>query len=166
MRSSRNAWHRKSGAARALVASVLLATLGVPAAHSAEVPETAGVVRTCVGDAAITRNGTVFAAAVGVKLRVGDVLETGPGGSLGVILRDNSTLSIGPESTLVIRDFLFAPSEGKLGLLVRLSRGTLAWISGVIAKLAPGSVRFETPTATIGVRGTHFALKAGEPASP
>ena len=168
MKSSRNPSDgRGGGARRALAAAVLIAVLGAPAAgHPADAPETAGVVRACAGDATVTRDGAVFAAAVGVKLRVGDILATGPDGSLGVILRDNSTLAIGPESTLVIREFLFAPADGKLALLVRLSRGTLAWISGVIAKLAPGSVRFETPTATIGVRGTHLALKAGAPASP
>jgi len=145
---------------------VLLLTLGVPApciAASAE--ETVGVVRIAAGQATVTRAGWVFPATVGTKLRVGDILATGPGGSLGVILRDNSTLSLGPESNLVIRKFLFAPAEGKLGLLVRLSRGTMACISGLIGKLAPESVRFETPTATIGIRGTRFAVKAGEPAS-
>lgn len=151
---------------RALIGAVLLAVLGVPAAvHPADAPETAGVVRVSAGKATVTRGGRVFAAAVGTKLRVGDVLATGPGGSLGVVLRDDSSLSIGPQSTLVIRKFLFAPSEGKLGLLVRLSRGTLAWISGAIARFAPETVRFETPTATIGVRGTRFALSAGRPAS-
>jgi len=151
---------------RALIVMVLLLTLGVPApCFAASAEETAGVVRIAAGRATVTREGQVFPAAVGTKLRVGDVLATGPGGSLGVVLRDNSTLSLGPESNLVIRKFLFAPAEGKLGLLVRLSKGTMACISGLIARLAPESVRFETPAATIGIRGTRFALKAGGPAS-
>jgi hypothetical protein len=41
----------------------------------------------------------------------------------------------------------------------------MAYISGLIGKLAPESVRFETPVASIGIRGTCFAVKAGEPAS-
>ena len=150
---------------RALIVAVIVVALGVPAFALAAGPETAGVVRVSAGPATVTRDGRVFPAAVGTTLRAGDTLATGPGGSLGVILRDNSSLSLGPESRLVIRKFLFAPAEGKLGLIVRLSRGTLACISGLIAKLAPESVRFETPSATIGIRGTRFALKAGEPAS-
>lgn len=151
---------------RALSVVVILVTLGVPltcVAASAE--ETAGVVRIAGGQATITREGLAFPAAVGTKLLVGDILATGPDGSLGLILRDNSTLSLGPESNLVIREFLFAPAQGKLGLLVRLSRGTMACISGLIGKLAPESVRFETPSATIGIRGTRFAVKAGGPDS-
>ncbi len=150
---------------RALIVAAIVVALGVPAPVIAAGAETAGVVRVSAGPATVTRDGRTFPAAVGTKLRAGDTLATGPGGSLGVILRDNSSLSLGPESRLVIRTFLFAPAEGKLGLLVGLSRGTLAFISGLVGKLSPGSVRFETPSATIGIRGTRFALRAGEPAS-
>ncbi len=150
---------------RALIVAFVVAALGAPAPAFAAAPETAGVVRVSAGPATVTRDGRVFPAASGTRLRVGDTLATGPGGSLGVVLRDNSSLSLGPESRLVIGTFLFAPAEGKLGLVVRLSRGTLAFISGLIGKLAPETVRFETPSATIGIRGTRFALSAGEPAS-
>ncbi len=149
---------------RVLIVAVIVAVVAGAAPALAAAPETAGVVRVSSGPATVTRDGKVFPAAVGTKLRAGDTLATGPGGSLGVVLRDNSSLSLGPESRLVIRTFLFAPAEGKLGLLVGLSRGTLAFISGLIGKLAPESVRFETPSATIGIRGTRFALKAGSPA--
>jgi hypothetical protein len=81
---------------------------------------------------------------------------------MGIILRDNSTLSIGPGSSLSVRNFLFSPAEGKLGLLVRLSRGTMAYLSGLIGKLAPESARFETPVASIGIRGTRFLVKLDE----
>src|SRR3990172_1616023 len=83
-------------------------------------------------------------------------------GSATVTLRDNSSISLGPGSSLVLREFLFSPSEGKLGLLVRLSKGTMAYLSGLIGKLAPEKARFETPGATIGIRGTHFAVMAGD----
>jgi hypothetical protein len=93
----------------------------------------------------------------------GDTLVTGRDGSLGVILRDNSSLSIGPESRLVLRSFLFSPAEGKFDLVARITGGTMAYLSGLIGKLSPESARFETPTATIGIRGTRFAVKVGEP---
>jgi hypothetical protein len=101
-----------------------------------------------------------------LRLQVGDALDTGPGGSLGVILRDDSSLSLGPGSRLVVRNFLLSPEKGSFGLLARISRGTMAYLSGLIGKMAPGSVRFETPTATIGIRGTRFAVKVGEPSPP
>lgn len=152
---------------RGLIAAIgLLMLCAAAPCGAAAGEEVAGVVKNAAGPATITRDGRSFPAAAGAKLRAGDVLATGPGGSMGVILRDDSVLSLGPDSSVAIRKFLFAPAEGKLGLLVRISRGTLACISGLIARIAPESIRFETPAATIGIRGTRFAVKAGGAASP
>lgn len=134
---------------------------GLPAAAR----ETIGVVKKSEGKATVIRGEQVLPAKAGTKLETGDTLTTGEDGSVGVILRDNSTLSMGPGSSLVIREFLFSPGEGKLGIVARISRGTMAYISGLIGKLAPETVRFETPTASIGIRGTRFAVKVGDPAA-
>jgi len=149
----------------ALLVAILLAPVSLPRWGHADAGGTIGVVRNSTGSATVTRGGDVLPATTGTRLHAGDTLGTGPDGSLGVVLRDDSSLSLGPSSSLVLRDFLFSPSEGKFSLLVRLSRGTMAYLSGLIGKLAPEKARFETPTATIGIRGTHFAVKAGEPAS-
>ncbi|MGZ8427973.1 MAG: FecR family protein [Candidatus Deferrimicrobiaceae bacterium] len=147
-------------------AAVLLVALSVLAwALPASAQEIIGIVRNSAGEAAITREGRNLTASEGTKLFAGDTLSTGSDGSLGVILRDDSTLSLGPGSSFVIQQLLFSPAEEKFGLLVRLTRGTMAYLSGLIGKLSPESVRFETPTASIGVRGTRFAVKTGEPAS-
>ena len=69
------------------------------------------------GSVTVTREGKVFPAPAGTKLVVGDILRTGSDGSLGVILRDNSTLSLGPDSNLIIETFLFSPAKGELGLV-------------------------------------------------
>lgn len=129
---------------------------------SAAAQETIGMVRNSAGTATVTRGGQILPAAAGTKLEAGDILNTGSDGSLGVILRDNSTLSIGPGSRLILRSFVFSPAEGKLGMFFHLSRGTLSYLSGLIGKLAPESARFETPVASIGIRGTRFAMKVDE----
>ena len=129
-----------------------------PSCMSADGP-VIGVVKIVKGSASVLRNQQAIPAAAGVKLQVGDLLQTGAGASLGVILRDDSVLSLGPDSKLVLDQFLFSPKEGKLGLLVRIVRGTMAYLSGVIAKLSPGTVKFETPVSTIGIRGTRFAAR-------
>jgi len=148
-----------------LFVAMLLAVVSVPTWGHTDTHGTIGVVRNSAGSATVTRGGNVLPATTGTRLHAGDTLGTGPDGSLGIILRDNSSLSLGPSSSLVLREFLFSPSEGKFALLVRLSKGTMAYLSGLIGKLAPEKARFETPLATIGIRGTHFAVKAGEPTS-
>jgi hypothetical protein len=147
---------------RALFAAVLLWTLSILTPCLSAARETIGIVRNSAGEATVARGGQVLQATAGTKLLAGDTLGTGPDGSMGVILRDNSTLSLGPGSSLVIRDFLFSPAEGRFDLLVRVTRGTMAYLSGLIGKLAPESARFETPVASIGIRGTRFGVKVNE----
>jgi len=147
-------------------AALLLGTLCLlTVVGTAVAGEAIGVVRSASGDATVTRGENTFPGTPGLKLLVGDTLGTGRDGSLGVILRDDSSLSIGPGSRLVLRSFLFSPYEGKFDLVARITRGTMAYISGLIGKLAPEKARFETPTATIGIRGTRFAVKVGEPSA-
>ena len=149
-----------------VTAVLLLGALCLPVVAGAAVAgETIGIVRTVSGAATIVRGEKSLPAVPGLKLMVGDALLTGRDGSLGVILRDDSSLSIGPGSRLVLRSFQFSPSEGKFDLVARISRGTMAYLSGKIGKLAPEKARFEAPTATIGIRGTRFAVKVWEPSS-
>ncbi len=124
-----------------------------------------GFVRNLSGAASVSRGSETIPAAEGMKILVGDTLVTGPDGSLGAVFRDDSTISMGPDSSFAIRSFDFSPKERKYGLLVRVTRGSLAYLSGLIGKLSPESARFETPTATIGIRGTRFAVQVGEAAS-
>jgi hypothetical protein len=147
------------------VALLLSALCLLATANTAVAGETIGVVRTASGAATVTRGEKTLPAVPGLKLLVGDALGTGRDGSLGIILLDDSSLSIGPESRLVLRSFLFSPSEGTFDLVARIPRGTMAYLSGLIGKLAPEKARFETPTATIGIRGTRFAVKVGEPSA-
>ena len=149
-----------------VIAVLLLGALCLPTvAGAAAAGDTIGMVRTVSGEATVIRGETSLPADPRLKLMVGDALVTGRDGSLGVILRDDSSLSIGPGSRLVLRSFQFSPSEGKFDLVARISRGTMAYLSGLIGKLAPEKARFETPTATIGIRGTRFAVNVGKPSS-
>lgn len=148
---------------RYLILVVLLAAVPILLwGGSAMAKETIGVIRNTSGTVNVTRGMEILPAVSGTKLVAEDVLVTGRDGSAGIILRDNSSLSIGPDSRLVLEKFLFAPVEGKFALLVRVSKGTMAYISGLIGKLSPGSAQFETPVATIGIRGTKFAVKVDE----
>lgn len=114
------------------------------------------------GTASIVRNNVVMEVQNDSKIFEKDVLKTGVGGSLGIIFKDDTILSLGPKSEMVIDEFLFVPTKGNLSIITRLLKGTAAYISGIIAKLSPQSVRFETPVATVGVRGTRFLVHIDE----
>ncbi len=115
-----------------------------------------GLVKSTTGEASILRDGRQVAAQPGYPLLQGDVLLTGPKGTMGVILRDDTILSLGSSTETRLEQFAFEPAEHKLGMVVRVAKGLIGYLSGRISKLAPGSVRLETPVATLGVRGTYL----------
>ena len=44
----------------------------------------------------------------------------------------------------------------------KLTKGTGSFVSGKMSKISPESVIIETPTSTIGVRGTTYDVKVNE----
>ncbi|KJU82137.1 secreted protein containing FecR protein domain protein [Candidatus Magnetobacterium bavaricum] len=124
--------------------------------------ETIGSIKTIGGKASVIRGENVISAIVGTKVFKNDTLETGDDGAVGVILRDDTRLSLGPKSKIVFDDFVFSPNDHKYALVTRMTKGTATCVTGMIGKLSPKSVRFETPLATLGIRGTKFAVQIEE----
>ncbi len=162
--------HRPPGPARcalarlAFVALVALAALVSPAgqAGAAETSATIGVVKTVQGEAWVATQGVQAAATPGTRLTRGCVVRTGASGAIGMTLKDGTILALGADSELVLDDYQYAPASGAFGLVIGMVRGSLEFVSGAIARLRPESVRVQTPSATLGVRGTHFLVKVEE----
>lgn len=122
-------------------------------------PAAAGRIKLASGQVFVVRGGTSTPAEVGQAVLQSDTLRTGPDGRLGVTLRDDTRVSLGPGSEVRLDTFLYTPSEGSLGLVLNFVRGIAVYVSGKIAKLAPDSIRLETPGAIVGVRGTTVAVQ-------
>jgi hypothetical protein len=141
-----------------IVLTLLLLALCCPAALALEASP-AGSVKNATGQVQVLRGGAAPAPLKpGDRIFEKDVLTTGKDSSLGVVMRDNSVLSLGPKSRLVVESFLFAPEKGALAQVLKLSRGSMSAVSGEIVKLNPAAAKVETPIYTIGIRGTHFLL--------
>ena len=119
----------------------------------------AGRVKTVKGTVYIERGGQRELALVGASVRQADTLVTGPDGAVGVTLADDTLLSAGPNSVLVIEKFVYDANQPG-SLETALTKGTLAVVSGRIAKQAPDAMRVKTPAAILGVRGTEFVVRA------
>lgn len=140
------------------VAAMLLALHAtVPAAMAAD--EAAGIIKSSRGSVTIERDGRKTAGTVGAAILASDRIVTGADGSAGITLRDETLMALGPNTTLAMNQFAFNSTthEGKLDASVR--RGTLAVISGKIAKQSPTAVKFSTPSSVLGVRGTEFVIE-------
>ena len=119
-----------------------------------------GQIKTVKGAVHIERAGQKLSAAVGAKVRQADTVVTGADGSVGITFVDNSLLSAGPNSTLAIERYVFDSTTHAGAFDTRLSRGTLAVVSGKIAKQSPDAMTVKTPAAILGVRGTEFVVRA------
>lgn len=127
--------------------------------------EPVGAVKNVTGEAWVISGVQRTRAEIGTVVHLGSQLKTAKSGSMGVTFKDNTLMSFGPDTELTVDEYLFSPKEGKLKLGARLDRGSLNYVSGVIAKLKPDAVNVRTPTGTIGVRGTQFLVKVDAPAS-
>ncbi len=100
-----------------------------------------------------------MAAEPGLILLAEDVLVTGPDGGISVTFIDNSRFSAGPSSRVSLDEFEFNATthEGKFQLGVE--RGSIAVISGQIAKKKRDAMKVRTPTSVLGIRGTRFVVE-------
>lgn len=155
-----------TGTARTAVAFgavAVLACLVAPSALGQTSPRPAGQVKVAAGTATAERQGQTHALRAGDPVFEADLLRTGPDGRLGVTLKDQTRLSLGPGTEVSLATFAFAPAEQRFGLVLRLARGVLEYVSGRLGKLAPDSIRIETPSSIVGVRGTHLLVGASLP---
>jgi len=124
--------------------------------------ERAGTIKTSEGTAYILRDGIKLPARTGERVEVSDSIQTGSDGTVGITLMDDTRLTAGPDSTLELRRFVFDSTTNKGALDASVKRGSLAVISGKIAKTSPEKVRFSTSSVTLGVRGTRFIISADQ----
>ncbi len=118
-----------------------------------------GIVKNVEGSVWVVRSGQRIEAVPGTRLMVDDIMKTGNGGAMGIILRDDTIISMGPGSELVLAEFQFQPEENRFTMLTKFVKGTFSYLSGVMAKLSPESVKVETPVGMVAIRGTHFLIK-------
>lgn len=121
-----------------------------------------GQIKIAKGQVTVEREGRILPGAVGTRLQVSDVVRTGADGSVGITMGDDSLLSAGPNSALSLERYEFDPTTNKGRFDAALNRGTLAVISGRIAKQSPGAMTVQTPAAILGVRGTQFVVNAND----
>jgi len=80
-------------------------------------------------------------------------LSTKPDSALEVTFLDGSKLSMGSNSTMTVDDYVYSGPGGAGKQTLRYTRGLFRFVSGTIPK---DQVKIDTPTVTIGIRGTVF----------
>ncbi|MFZ3119414.1 MAG: FecR domain-containing protein [Variovorax sp.] len=145
-----------------LLCALALASGGAFAQTTTTPPELqAGTIKSVRGDVQLlSASGTQRPAAPGDVLMPIDRVLTGADAAASIVLRDGTTMVVGPSSRLDVKEFHFDTTTQDGGLLVSLLRGSMRMVTGLIGKKQPDAVRVETQTATIGIRGTDFIVQA------
>jgi len=144
----------------ALDAALMLALALLPVSGFAQA---IGKIKVVSGEVTVERAGKPIPAALGAPIYQADRITTGKNGSIGLLLDDDSRLSLGPNSSIALDkfDFDLATSEG--GCDVSMRKGTLSVVSGKLVQKTPGALKVRTPAAILAVRGTEFSVKVDEP---
>jgi hypothetical protein len=121
-----------------------------------------GQIKVSKGQVSIERHGQVLPGTMGTRLEPADILKTGPDGSVGITMSDNSLLSAGPNSILSLDRYDFDATTNQGRFDTQLKKGSLAVISGRIAKQNPEAMTVRTPSAILGVRGTEFVVSVND----
>ena len=96
-------------------------------------PSPAGHVKIVSGSAFIVRQNATVPARPGDAVFASDALRTGVDGTVGVTLKDDTRLSLGPSSEVRLERYVYAPGEGGFGMVLKFVRGVAAYVSGRMA---------------------------------
>ena len=148
---------RRRGPGFLLLKILLLLAAGLPAAGHA-----AGVARVdfAVGDVtAIRADGSRRALTRGAELEVGDTVDT-QRGRAQLRFQDGAYMSLQPDTSFRIDEFRFAEQgAGSDGIVMSLLKGGMRTVTGLIGRANRQNYRLRTAVATIGIRGTEYAVR-------
>jgi len=89
---------------------------------------------------------------LGTPIYSDETVSSSDTGRAQLMFLDQTTLSLGPNTTIVLDTFVFDPSSGRGEIGVGRAEGTLRFIGGSLSRDTPATVT--TPAATIGIRGS------------
>ena len=140
-------------------AAIVTGFLISAAMSTAAVAQDIGRIKSVSAPASVVRGKQVLPATVGQVLQVSDVLTTGKDGRIGVTFIDNSRFAVGPNSRVALTQFEFNETTHKGKSLTTVDRGSLAIVSGQVAKENKDAMKVRTPTSLLAARGTTFVVE-------
>jgi len=142
---------------RALLIVVLILSNTLPV--SAAVP--AGAIGEIKGSGAIERGKDTIEGTSGVGVQMQDTAVTA-NGRMRIDFKDETRVDLTEHARLTIDEFVYDPANDVGSLSIKATLGGVRYASGQIAKRYQQNVKIETPSATIGVRGTDFIMVVDE----
>lgn len=136
----------------ALFAGALaLAGVAAPVVAVDKIGSTSIIVKTVTGEL----EGEVRRLVLKDNVHRDEVIEASAASAAEIIFLDDTKILLGPNTRLTLDRFVFDPDPALGKFVMTAGKGVFRFVSGSLAK---ASYVIRTPTATIGVRGTVFAV--------
>lgn len=114
-----------------------------------------GSVQELSGEAFVTRvDGTQEPLSLGKEIFQGDVITTQEGGAVNIVFEDNTSFAISEDSKLAIDEYVYDPATESGTSNFSVLKGLFVFTSGLIGRDDPDDVMIDTPSGSIGIRGT------------
>jgi hypothetical protein len=91
-------------------------------------------------------------AKVGDPVYLGDVVQTGADGRVGITFTDGTAFNLSSNARMAMTEFVYDPNSKSNTTLFSLTKGVFTFVAGKIAKT--GDMKVDTPVATMAIRGT------------
>jgi hypothetical protein len=95
--------------------------------------------------------GTTAPLVVGAHIVHKERVHTTPAGTAQLLFTDKSSMSIAPNTDIVIDEYVYDPNANKGHMLVSLTKGALRFVGGQLSH--QGEATITTSAANIGIRG-------------
>jgi hypothetical protein len=120
--------------------------------------ESVAVVTGASGDTVLLRAGSLTSPVrSGMQLTAGDRLFTRDGGRVALRFSDGAVMALHPNTEFRIDDYQYDTADQRSFL--SLMRGALRTVTGAIGRRQRDDYRLNTPSATIGIRGTEYEAR-------
>lgn len=129
--------------------------------NSAHAQAIAGTVKTLLGSAYVQRGSERVPVAKEMPLYSKDVIVTASSAFVGIVLSDGTKITAGANASLNLANYEFNEDTKKGAMKVNVTKGVIQVASGALGKTSRENVQFNTPVATIGIRGTNFIIDVG-----
>ena len=91
-------------------------------------------------------------AKAGDSVYQGDIVQTGADGKIALAFTDGTAFNLSSNGRMVLNEFIYNPNSTSNSTFFSLAKGNFTFVAGKVAKT--GNMQFDTPVATMGIRGT------------
>lgn len=125
-----------------------------PADHAAAAagPEPIGNVAALTGTVTVIRNKDSQPLKLRDDIFLNDIVQTSAASSLGITFDDGTTFHLSANAKITIDNYVYEDGGKQNSAVFNIGRGTIAFVAAAVAKT--GDMKIDTPTATLGIRGT------------